>query len=66
MSKWLTQDTPSGVQVMPLDDLILHTHSECPCHPRVEHQGTTCWGEDHGPKLCVRTVTIHQAMDGRD
>lgn len=66
MASWLTQDTPAGVQVMPIDDLILHTHSGCPCNPRVEQHGSTCWGEEHGPKLWVRTVTVHEAMDGRD
>lgn len=61
---WLTQDKPSGVQVVPLDDLIVHKDVGCPCAPVVKRVGHTCWDEGDG-KLAIRTVTVHQAMDGR-
>ena len=61
--KWLTQDTPGGVHVMPIDDLVLHRESECcVCHPSIRLEGTTCLGWD---KLHVRKVIVHAAMDGR-
>lgn len=65
MKQWLTQDTPGGVHVLPLDDLIVHEKSEhCTCAPVIIQMGYTCW--DHGGKAAVRRRVDHHAMDGRD
>lgn len=64
---WRTTNEPGAVQVVPEDDLILHVESTaCPCAPKVEMIGFTC--ADHGGfpgKAAVRTMMVHNAMDGR-
>lgn len=67
MSRWLTQDSPGGVHVLPLDDLIIHVQTEaCPCAPRIEGIGYTCWDHGSAGVLAVRRQFVHAAMDGRE
>ena len=62
MGKWLTLETPGAIHVLPLDDLILHTHNtSCTCCPTVTLLGSTCCGH-----LRVTPMYTHNAMDGRD
>lgn len=61
---WAVTDQPSGVHVIPLDDLILHEASmDCTCSPSVVQIGYTCL--DHGNRWAIRTRYTHNAMDGR-
>lgn len=66
MSRWLTQDTPGGIHVLPLDDLIVHVEGQhCSCAPRVVEIGYTCWDHEGG-RCAVRRQFVHAAMDGRE
>jgi hypothetical protein len=64
---WLTQDGPSGVNVLPVDDIIVHVESSaCPCAPRVEWIGYTCHDHGDGGVAAARQMIVHEAMDGRE
>lgn len=68
MKQWLTEQVPGGIHVVPLDDLIIHTRDyACPCAPRIDTIGYTCW--DHHGQAGVLAITrqfVHEAMDGRE
>lgn len=65
MRQWLVTSGPSGVNVIPGDDILVHVMGPaCPCAPRVERQGHECC-RDGKALLHVRNVTVHEAMDGR-
>jgi hypothetical protein len=62
VSQWQVLELPSGVHVLPLNDLILHSHVElCSCAPRRTLHGSTCCGH-----LYMRELWTHNAMDGRE
>lgn len=65
--KWRVEHLPGLVQVVPVDDLIVHTRDlACTCAPRIETFGYTC--PDHGSMgvLAVTRQLVHEAMDGRE
>ncbi len=62
--KWRQEMIVGTNVVRPLDDIIPHTTTDaCPCGPRVELIGFSCY--DHN-KLTIARQIIHQAMDNRE
>lgn len=65
MKPWEVVRHPGGIDVKPEDDIVTHKDGpDCSCAPKVNLEGHSC-GSYGKPVLHVRTVTVHNAMDGR-